>query len=102
MADVSGYVGMACVEILAHTFDISQGLGVDFQPSQELCDRVLRRLFPWIENTGPDTWATLCWATGRQSLAGREAVEADWYWQCAPLDEWDGTVKKRTPPPASR
>lgn len=102
MADISGYAGMACVELLAHTYDISQGLGIDFQPPQELCDRILRRLFPWIEETGPDTWATLCWATGRLSIDGREDVESDWYWQCAPLSEWDGTVKKRMPPPATR
>ena len=102
MADTSGYVGMACVELLAHTFDISRGLGVAFQPPQELCDRILRRLFPWIKDTAPDTWATLCWATGRLPLAGREEVEPDWYWQCAPLEEWDGKVRKRTPSPEPR
>ena len=102
MADVSGYVGMACVEAMVHTFDITQGLGVEFQPPGELCDRMLGRLFPWIEDTGPDPWATLCWTTGRISLPGRDDVEPDWYWQCAPLAEWDGTVKKRLPPPSGR
>ena len=99
MADVSGYVGMACVEALVHTFDITQGLGVEFQPPGDLCGRVLKRLFPWTEEAGPDPWATLCWTTGRISLPGRDDVGADWYWQCAPLAEWDGTVRKRTAPP---
>jgi len=26
----------------------------------------------------------------------------DWWWQCAPLDEWDGTMRARTVPPAWR
>ena len=102
MADVSGYAAMSCVEILVHTFDIAQGLGIAFNPPVELCERVGRRLFPWIDDMSPDAWATLLWATGRRSIEGRDDVAADWYWQCAPLSEWDGTVRKRTPPPAGR
>jgi len=99
MADATGFVGMACTETLVHSYDISQGLGFDLQPSGELCASVLRRLFPWVTELG-DPWQTLLWTTGRITLPDRVGVEPDWYWQCAPLAEWDGTVRRRAKPPA--
>ena len=101
MADATGFVGMACTETLVHGYDISQGLGFDLQPPGELCASVIRRLFPWVTDLG-DPWQTLLWTTGRISLSDRAGVEPDWYWQCAPLAEWDGTVRRRAKPPASR
>ena len=98
MADRSGYAAMSCVELLVHSSDISAGLGVPFAPPSELCERVIRRLFPWIDDVGPDACATMRWTTGRLEIPGRDAVVADWYWQCAPLSEWDGTIKKRPTP----
>jgi uncharacterized protein (TIGR03083 family) len=99
MADRSGYAAMSCVELLVHTSDIAAGLGIDFAPPNELCERVVRRLFPWIDDMGPDAFAVMRWTTGRITIDGREDVAADWYWQCAPLSEWDGTIKKRPAPP---
>ena len=101
MEDLSGYAAMACTEVHLHTFDITQGLGIDFHPSDDLSARVIARLFPWVTEVD-DAWPMLCWATGRISMPGRAGIEPDWNWQCAPLDEWDGTVKKRTAPPAWR
>lgn len=101
MADRSGYAAMSCVEVLVHTSDITSGLGIEFAPPQGLCTRVMRRLFPWVENVGPDAFATLLWTTGRISIEGQNDVAADWYWQCAPLSEWDGSVKRRPTPPAA-
>ena len=45
--DPAGYVAMACTEILVHTGDIGRGQGVDHQPPEALCQRVVARLFPW-------------------------------------------------------
>jgi hypothetical protein len=101
MVDVSGYIAMECEEILLHTADIMQGLGRDFRPPDSLSARILRRLFPWAP-TGGDTWLNLRWTSGRSALPDRERLGPDWYWHCAPLDEWDGTIKKRTAPPAWR
>ena len=99
MADRTGYAAMSCVEVLVHTSDIVAGLGIEFAPPADLCERVLRRLFPWIEDVGPDAFATMRWTTGRLAIEGRDDVATDWYWQCAPLSEWDGTIKRR---PATR
>jgi hypothetical protein len=99
LADVSGYAALGCEEILMHTDDICRGLGVPFRPPDNLTRRVLRRLFPWAPADN-DPRAALKWATGRGALPDRERLGTDWYWHCAPLDEWDGTIKKRTSPPA--
>jgi hypothetical protein len=99
MADAEGFVAMGCEEILIHTADIAQGLGLSFRPPDELTARVLRRLFPWAPTDG-DPWAELRWASGRIALPDRPRLGPDWYWHCAPLAEWDGTVKKRSAPPA--
>jgi len=102
MADVSGYAAMSCAEILVHTADIAAGLGIGFNPPAGLPARVVRRLFPWIDDMSPNAWSVLRWTTGRIAIDGRDDVAADWYWQCAPLSEWDGTVKKRQAHPMGR
>jgi uncharacterized protein (TIGR03083 family) len=99
LADASGFVAMGCTEILVHTSDVAEGLGVPFEPPAALPSRVLRRIFPWAPEDD-DAWATLRWASGRTALGERERLAADWYWHCAPLDEWDGTIKRRQLPPA--
>jgi hypothetical protein len=99
MADAEGFVAMGCDEILVHTGDIADGLGITAAPPTDLCARVLARLFPWAPK-GTDPWPTLLWANGRAPLGDRGRLDADWYWQCAPLSEWDGAVKRRTKAPA--
>jgi hypothetical protein len=101
MADGTGFVGMACTEILVHAADVAEGLGVAFAPPADLAARVLARLFPWTPTAGAP-WARLRWACGRAALDDRPQLAPDWYWQCAPLSEWDGTIRKRTAPPAWR
>ncbi|MFI6818486.1 maleylpyruvate isomerase N-terminal domain-containing protein [Nonomuraea sp. NPDC050328] len=88
-ADVSGFAGMACDELLVHTADAGGALGVPFVPSAEVATTVVRRMFPWApEDTDP--WTTLLWANGRADLPGQER-QVGWQWHCAPLAEWDGT-----------
>ncbi|HLG72398.1 MAG TPA: hypothetical protein VK009_18430 [Chloroflexota bacterium] len=95
LADPTGFIAMACEEILIHAHDITQGLRLDYEPPADLCRLVARRLFPWAP-TNTMAWPTLLWLNGRGELAGRERMGPDWCWHCAPLTEWDGTIKKRT------
>ncbi len=89
IADPSGFVGMACDELLIHTADAASGLGLEFFPSPELAEATLRRLFPWAP-ADLEPWAGLNWANGRTELAGLRRL-TKWRWHCAPLSEWDGT-----------
>jgi hypothetical protein len=101
MADVSGWIAMGCEEILLHTDDIARGLQLIWRPPDDLAALIVARIFPWAPRNG-DPWASLRWAAGRAPLPDRERLDPDWYWHCAPLSEWDGTIKKRTRPPAWR
>jgi hypothetical protein len=101
MADVCGWMALGCEEILLHTADITQSLGLPYRPPNDLSARMLARLFPWAPSE-IDPWDSLRWATGRAALPDRPRLGPDWYWHCAPLSEWDGTVKRRTTPPAWR
>lgn len=92
MADRSGFLAMACDELLIHTDDILRSFGDRFDPPREPTARVLARLFPWAP-TDVDPWLALRWANDRQELPpphGR--LGPTWVWHCAPLDEWDGTI----------
>jgi uncharacterized protein (TIGR03083 family) len=89
-ADPSGYAAMGCDEILVHTDDVSRAFGASFVPDDALCERVLRRLFPWAPGD-TDAWDTLRWANGRAPLGNHPRLGPNWYWHCAPLEEWDGT-----------
>lgn len=100
--DADGFRAQATSEILQHTYDITQGLGLEWRPPDDLCDRVVRRLFPWApdEASCPDRFGALLWACGRISLPARPRLAPDWWTHPAPLDEWDGTRKVRTVSPA--
>lgn len=89
-ADPAGFAAMGCDEILIHTDDAARGLGLDFEPPAELCERVLGRLFPWAPAGVGTPWERLRWANGRIALPGHPRLTR-WRWQAAPLDEWDGT-----------
>jgi len=95
MADRSGFAAMGCDEILIHTADIAVGFEIDFKPPEDLCGRVLARLFPWAP-TGAGHWESLLWANGRIPLAGSGPQDTNWRWHCAPLSEWDGQIPQRT------
>jgi hypothetical protein len=84
-ADVSGFVAMACAELLVHGHDACRGLGRSLDPEPEVASRVVRRLFP---SAPPDTdpGQTLLWATGRASLDGHDDVGADWTYHPQPAD----------------
>jgi len=46
MADVSGWIGIGCEEILLHPDAIARGLGLTYRPPDHLAARILTRLFP--------------------------------------------------------
>jgi uncharacterized protein (TIGR03083 family) len=88
-ADASGFSAMGCDEMLIHTYDAARGLDREFSPSGDLALATLRRLFPWAPDD-VDPWLGLKWANGRIELKGHGRL-SKWNWQCAPLEEWDGT-----------
>ncbi|HEV2066281.1 MAG TPA: hypothetical protein VGR08_05550 [Thermomicrobiales bacterium] len=100
--DADGFRAQATSEIIQHTYDITQGLDLDWRPPIQLCDRVVRRLFPWApdKSSCPDRFEALLWACGRISLPAHPRLAPDWWTHPAPLDEWDGTRKIRMVPPA--
>jgi len=58
------YVGRACVELMVHTDDALNGLGVAFSPPADLCQRVLAQRFPDTARPG-NAWLGLLAANGR-------------------------------------
>ncbi|MFB7708480.1 hypothetical protein [Streptomyces sp. NPDC056105] len=77
-SDPEGFAAMAVVETLVHTHDITQGLNRQWSPPRELCERVLRKLFPHVTICG-DAWDNLLWATGRTALPDRPRL-TEWRW----------------------
>lgn len=85
VSDPEGFAAMGIVETLVHTHDVTAGLSLSWAPPQDLCDRVLARLFPDAP-ADEDRWAVLLRSTGRADLPGRERVTS-WKWHGAPLEE---------------
>ena len=95
MADAEGFLGMGCVETLLHGYDSVAGTETEFDPDDELCKRILGRLFPWAPQ---DTsgWLTLLWATGRGELDGQDFLGETWRWHVELLSKWEGTSRERS------
>jgi hypothetical protein len=69
MTDAAGYLGMACVEYLAHADDILAGYQIPFAPPDDLCCRVLAQEFgePTASAAEPGAhWPALVRSTGRK------------------------------------
>jgi hypothetical protein len=78
--DPTGFAAMGVAETLLHTHDITQGLGVSWQPPTDLCAAVLDRLFPHAPSGEPV--AVLLWSTGRGELDERPPLTS-WSWRAA-------------------
>ncbi|MFG3101844.1 GNAT family N-acetyltransferase [Streptomyces sp. NPDC048182] len=78
-ADRVGFAAMGVTEVVLHTHDIAEGLGLTYEPPAGLCAEVLGRIFPHVQ-PGTDPWRTLLWATGRADLPGRPPV-TEWRWR---------------------
>ncbi|MEU0008371.1 GNAT family N-acetyltransferase [Streptomyces sp. NPDC006314] len=77
-ADREGFAAMGIAEVLLHTHDVAEGLGLAYEPAEDLAESVLTWLFPHVQ-PGPAPWPTLLWATGRGELPGRAPVTG-WRW----------------------
>ena len=86
VGDPEGFAAMGVVEVLVHMRDVAAGLGITWTPPEDLCDRVLYRLFPDAPADTP-RWDTLLWATGRGELADLARLDGEWSWHAAPLGE---------------
>lgn len=79
-----GFTAMAAVELIVHGHDIFSGTNVNWAPGDELCRRVVTRLFPDVNTSNEDCRSTngvstLLWATGRISLPGMPK-RTEWRW----------------------
>jgi hypothetical protein len=76
-SDPDGFAAMGIVEVLVHTYDIAQGLGLSWEPPSDLCAPVVARLFPEAPDGPPAQ--VLLWCTGRSSLGDRPRL-TEWRW----------------------
>jgi hypothetical protein len=77
VSDPEGFAAMGVVETLVHTYDLAAGLGLDWTPPADLCERVLARLFPHVPLSA-EPWPTLLWATGRVDLPDHPRVASSY------------------------
>ncbi len=89
--DSEGYLAIGCVEALLHVYDVLEGISSSFEVPEPLTNRLISRLFPWVDADG-DAWQRLLWATGRNELPGKPSMSGSWAWHCAPLEDWDGST----------
>ncbi|NLU74680.1 hypothetical protein HCC61_18705 [Streptomyces sp. HNM0575] len=82
VADPGGFAAMGVVETLVHAHDVAEGIGLSWHPPEDLCERVLARLFPDVR-TDAAPWQTLLWATGRTALPDLPR-RTSWRWYGAP------------------
>ena len=78
--DPGGFAALGVNETLLHTYDIAQGLGIDWLPPESSCVKVLARLFPHAPEGDPVQ--VLLWSTARADLQDRPRV-ASWVLKAA-------------------
>ncbi|HEV7935296.1 MAG TPA: DinB family protein [Actinomadura sp.] len=74
--DPTGFAALGVNETLMHTYDITQGLGIAWLPSEPSCAAVVHRLFP--DAPAGDPVQVLLWATGRAELHGHPRQSPNW------------------------
>lgn len=84
ISDPEGFAAMGIVEALVHMHDVAKGLGVAWEPSADLCSRVMARLFSDVAVGDEGPWRALLWATGRTELPGQPR-KTSWRWNGVPL-----------------
>jgi len=88
VSDPEGFAAMGLVEVLVHLYDLAPVLEFTWAPDDDLCDRVLYRLFPdapaaSAASDGPGGWPTLLWAAGRTALPDHPR-RSTWRWHGEP------------------
>jgi uncharacterized protein (TIGR03083 family) len=100
-ADAAGWAGMAVTELLVHGVDAARALGLTLDLPADVCARTAARVFPWLDHRAAEPAALLLAVTGRTEVPG-VPHDSDWWWQSAPLQEWNGHPRRRTTPPGWR
>jgi hypothetical protein len=94
MPDAQCYVAMDCLDLLVHGHDVASGLGIPYEPPDDLCCVVSARLLPWLDISG-GAWQAMLRYTGRIGPPGDDS----WTVLKVPLAEWDGRVPMQDPRP---
>jgi len=64
MRNAQQFLAMACRELLVHAYDVTCGLGLSYDPPEELCQLVVRHCYPEQHEQRP-VWPFLVWLSGR-------------------------------------
>jgi len=75
------FLAMACEELLIHGYDVTCGLGLPYEPPEELCRLVIEHCYPGQAPSQRPAWPFLVWLSGRRHPA------ATGWGQPPPLDE---------------
>lgn len=68
MRSAQQFLAMACYELLVHTYDVTCGLGLPYEPPEELCRLVIEHCYPGQDQQSP-VWPFLVWLSGRRHPA---------------------------------
>lgn len=64
MRNAAQFLAMACEELLVHGYDVTCGLGLPYEPPEELCRLVIEYVYPGRDERRP-VWPYLVWLSGR-------------------------------------
>ena len=81
--DASGFAAMGITEGAAHAWDVLTAQGIEFRVDDDVCERVLNRIFPWVTATG-DGWRDFLTATGRT----QETHGQRWTWDSSVREDY--------------
>ncbi len=96
LADATGWAGVAVTEIVVHGSDVASALHLELPIPAEACARTVSKVFQWIPPVVAAPGRLLLAATGRAEVHGVR-VDQEWWWQSAPLSQWDSAARRRTP-----
>lgn len=72
MRNAEQFLAMACEELLVHTYDVASGLGLPYQPPEELCRLVIEHGYPGAAIGNRPAWPFLVWLSGRPHPAATD------------------------------
>ncbi|HXS62396.1 MAG TPA: maleylpyruvate isomerase N-terminal domain-containing protein [Streptosporangiaceae bacterium] len=65
MKNAQQFLAMACEELLVHTYDVTCGLGLPYEPPEKLCRLVIEHCYPGQAIGERPAWPYLVWLSGR-------------------------------------
>jgi len=81
LADATDWAGVAVTEVVVHGSDVASALHLELPSPAEACS---------------STWAAAA-GSHRPRRGAWVRVDQEWWWQSAPLSQWDGAARRRTP-----